>query len=644
MMHRYQLRWLQFFRRGCLMSLFWTLTYLLIFISTFTSCKSTGRSKLDTIYFNKGDKSYFVIYENDVFQIYSCKNNSELNAALDAAGDVTKAKELCHDSVTIITPMAMKDAIAEELIGPATDDLIGTKTARLLQLDSQMKLMNLNILQFEDGFINAPTDGVGKIYADEIAKLKAQLEKIGIEVGKLSAALNEPAKLKEIDIDSTLALQSEIANTIDEKAAVFTAMLRDSKLYKLDPTRDNTMMKILDKFPLSCQPDVDTGMRKRVRVGLEIIIYECQPNAEAKIISASCALPGYERIQNYCVFTGKSFTPSKLAATHTGICAISQDKAISCWGEPGKFPMVENSFNEGSTSVGRTMATTNKVASRVVASGRQLCSVNEEGVVIRCWTNVADVPGASAKFSQIVGGDAHFCGINSDKSVTCWGESGYKQTDVPAGLSDVRAISTTENNSCAIDSSNRLACWGDILNSTGASPLVRPSNLGEVNSVSVGTRHVCAILKDSSVQCWGNNDFGQASAPAAVKDAQIIAAGFNESCAVRLNGALQCWGQRTSAHYLQGPILNDVKSIFIGRWGSNFCAVYGPQNSVACWGNTDYSGTINLTPPADLKGVKDIAITASGYACAVTSSNSVRCWGNNTLIPSKVPDALIIKN
>ncbi|RZI55321.1 MAG: hypothetical protein EOP14_06705, partial [Pseudomonas sp.] len=106
--------------------------YLLFCLLAITACKSTGRSKLDTIYFNKGDKSYFVNYENNVFQIYSCKSNSELNAALDAAGDVVKAKQLCHDSLAIVTPMVMKDGIAEELSGPASDDLVGTKTERVI--------------------------------------------------------------------------------------------------------------------------------------------------------------------------------------------------------------------------------------------------------------------------------------------------------------------------------------------------------------------------------------------------------------------------------------------------------------------------------------------------------------------------------
>lgn len=618
--------------------------YLLFGLLALTACKSTGRSKLDTIYFNKGDKSYFVNYENDVFQIYSCKSNSELNAALDAAGDVTKAKELCHDSLALVTPMVMKDGIAEELSGPASDDLVGTKTERVVQLTSQIDMLLASIKEFEEGSINAPSDAIAKKYAEEIATSKSQLAGIAKEVELLNAARNNPSELKKIDINSTLALQSQIAANVDDQAAIFTAMLRDTKLYKLDPNRDSIMIKILDKFPSSCQLNVDVGLKKKTRMGMEDLEFECQANVVAKVISASCILPGYERIQNYCLFTGKGLNSNKLVATHSGICGVSQGLAVSCWGEPGKFPMVENSFNEGSNTVGRTLPTTKKAVASLVASGRQLCSVNEAGVVIRCWTNVADVPGASAKFSQIVGGDAHFCGINSDKTVTCWGESGYKQSDVPAGLSNVRLISTTENNSCAIDSSNRLACWGDILNSTGASPLVTPSNIGEVNSVSVGTRHVCAILKDSTVQCWGNNDFGQATVPAAVKDAQIIAAGFNESCAVSSKGALQCWGQRNSAIYKQGPSLNEVKTIYISRWGSNFCAVYGSLNSVACWGSTEYAEAYDLTPPVDVKGVKDIAITASGYACAVTSSNSVRCWGNNTLIPSKVPDALIIKN
>ncbi|RZI56309.1 MAG: hypothetical protein EOP14_05855, partial [Pseudomonas sp.] len=528
--------------------------------------------------------------------------------------------------------------------GPASDDLVGTKTERVIQLTSQVDMLLASIKEFEEGSINAPSDAIAKKYADEIASSKAQLSGIAKEVDLLNAARNNPSELKKIDINSTLALQSQIAANVDDQAAIFTAMLRDTKLYKLDPNRDSIMIKILDKFPSSCQQNIDVGVKKTTRMGMEEVEFECQANVAAKVISAACILPGYERIQNYCLFTGKSLNPNKLVATHSGICAVSQGLSVSCWGEPGKFPMVENSFNEGSNTVGRTLPTTKKAVASLVASSRQLCSVNEEGVVIRCWTNVADVPGASAKFSQIVGGEAHFCGINSEGTVTCWGESGYKQTDVPADLSKVKAISTTENNSCAIDSSNHLACWGDVYNATGASPLVTPPNLGEVNSVSTGTRHVCAILKNNTVQCWGNNDFGQSTVPAAVKDAQIIAAGFNESCAVSLSGALQCWGQRNSPTYKQGPILNDVKKIYTSRWGSNFCAVYGSLNSVACWGSTEYSESYNLTPPVDLNGVKDIAITASGYACAVTSSNTVRCWGNNKLIPTTVPDALIIKN
>jgi hypothetical protein len=618
--------------------------YPLFYLLLLTSCKSAGGSKLDTIYFNKGEKSYFVNYESSMFQIYSCRSNAELDVALDAAGDIAKAKELCHESVTIVTPMAMKDAIADELSGPASDDLVGTKTERLMQLTAQIQSINLTILDFEDDFKNTPSDTIAKMFAEEIAKLKLQLKAIGDEVGRLSAALNDPAQLKEIDINSTLSLQSQIANTVDDRAAIFTAMLRDIKVYRLDPKRDSIMIKILDRFPLSCQPNVETAVRKKIRIGIEEIEYECQANAEAKVLATTCALSGYERIQNYCLFTGKGLTLKNIVATHSGVCAVSEGLNISCWGEPGKFPMVENSFNEGSNTIGRNLPTTRKAVSSLAASGRHLCSLNDQGVVIRCWTNVADVPGGSVQFSQIVGGDAHFCGINSDAKVICWGESAYKQNAIPADLTKVKSVATTENNSCAIDGDNRLVCWGDVLNSKGASPLATPSDLGEVNSVSVGTRHICSILKNNTVRCWGNNDFSQSTVPALVKDARLVAAGYYESCSVSLNGALQCWGQRSSKDYIQGPSLTDVKSIFSSRLGSNFCAVYGPESSVACWGKSYYTSAYSLTPPSDLKGVKDIVITASGYACAVTASNSVRCWGNTSLIPTTVPDALIIKN
>ncbi|MBC7661305.1 MAG: hypothetical protein H7249_16545 [Chitinophagaceae bacterium] len=607
------------------------LTALSICVLSLSACKSTGRtSRLESVWFSNASLYYLVHFESGNFLINTCKATPSVAAALDSEKDFEKAKSLCAEKIYTVTPMSLKVALTQELTAGAPDDLVGTKKQRLDELSSQINSIKSGMQLLIDQSNSMPSANQAS-FKTLIADTQKQIDKTTAELKQLSAVQNDANALKQLDVNTTLSLQSEIAATAAQQAALFTGMLRATTLYAISSTRDNTFIRALSRFVPNCGLGYAVGDQPIRTIGIENIQYQCMENGTVKVVATTCALEGYERINEACVFTGKGLTLNNFVATQSGICGATPAGKLTCWGKPAVFPVT---LSDG------TNATAQVDATKIAASANQLCSIDPKNLVFRCWPDVSDV-NTNTPFTQVMGGRNHFCGLTSTGSVKCWGNNEASQSSVPNGLGVIRTLSVAENASCAVDTANKLTCWGKFYNDNNESITVAAPSSITVLSSSVGIRHACAVRTDNTVQCWGYNDTLQTFVPQDLTNVSSVIAGRYESCAVTIAGVLRCWGSgKGVVGYKNAPSLSEVQKIVTSRNGANFCAVYGSQNKVSCWGATSFGGFYDITPPSDLSFIRDIVITTSGYACAVQNTGSVRCWGNTADALQALPSSI----
>jgi hypothetical protein len=64
-------------------------------------------------------------------------------------------------------------------------------------------------------------------------------------------------------------------------------------------------------------------------------------------------------------------------------------------------------------------------------------------------------------FASVSAGDLFACGLRTDGTLACWGNSGRGETDVPAGTFVSLSASTGDGGAvCALRTDDTLACWG----------------------------------------------------------------------------------------------------------------------------------------------------------------------------------------
>jgi alpha-tubulin suppressor-like RCC1 family protein len=143
------------------------------------------------------------------------------------------------------------------------------------------------------------------------------------------------------------------------------------------------------------------------------------------------------------------------------------------------------------------------------------------------------------KFSQIVAGVSHSCGLTTEGTAYCWGYNFWGQlgdgtlTDrslpVPvSGSLKFAAISVGSEHTCAVAVGGSAYCWGSAFNgrlgvdpsAVGACPngqstfpcSVQPiavqGGLG-FTSISANAATTCALTAAGAAYCWGGNSDGQ---------------------------------------------------------------------------------------------------------------------------------------
>lgn len=171
-------------------------------------------------------------------------------------------------------------------------------------------------------------------------------------------------------------------------------------------------------------------------------------------------------------------------------------------------------------------------------------------------------------------------------------------------------------------------------------------------SISLGRDHGCAVDAAGAVWCWGDDRAGMSRGgaggppvttpvrvpvPAAVVE---VAAGSDATCARAADGAAWCWGgaEGGASLPLGAVVALDVGGPVHGLGGGlgHMCAVVGPDDHVACWGD-NLKGQLGVPPSPSIATPQIVADTAGTVAltvghravCARRADGRTRCWGHD---------------
>jgi hypothetical protein len=206
--------------------------------------------------------------------------------------------------------------------------------------------------------------------------------------------------------------------------------------------------------------------------------------------------------------------------------------------------------------------------------------------------------------------------------VVVWGDNYFSQTNVPAGLNDVRAIGVGTGHVVALKGNGTVVVWGrDDVGQTDI-----PAGLSHVKAISAGHVHTLALKGDGTVVAWLWSYNGQSEVPAGLRDVMAIAAGGFHSLALKRDGNLVGWGWNI---YGQASVPAGLRSVVMAiaagreytvalKSSYSFSGFVGPVNASPIV-NTLQAGA-GVPVKFSLGGNKGLAIFASGYPVSRTVS------------------------
>lgn len=273
--------------------------------------------------------------------------------------------------------------------------------------------------------------------------------------------------------------------------------------------------------------------------------------------------------------------------------------------------------------------------SELSVSTYHTCAITEAGV--KCWgkndKGQTNVPVGLNNPRNIVTGYAYSCVI-VDEGIRCWGDNDSRQLNVPPNMTHPSQIFAGGGIMCAIQD-QALSCWGDSNGAeTNRYPQI-PKNLPPAKSFAITagmygySYHHCALFSDR-VECWGNNDRGQASAPADLKNPREIAIGDNHSCAIGDSG-VRCWGDNSYGQLDVPKDLNRPRNLVARDSGT--CVI--TDDGLRCWGLVLGE---NQKISSDLKNPSFVAF--NGYRMCAMTNDGVKCWSPDFSFPEFAKDQI----
>jgi alpha-tubulin suppressor-like RCC1 family protein len=117
------------------------------------------------------------------------------------------------------------------------------------------------------------------------------------------------------------------------------------------------------------------------------------------------------------------------------------------------------------------------------------------------------VPAGLTNVVAVTEGASHSAALRCDGTVLCWGNNDNGQCGTPTGLSGVVSIKAADNFTAALKSDGTVVCWGR--NDNGRCDV--PVGLTNAVTITAGTYHALAYTRDGRVVGWGLNSEGEAA-------------------------------------------------------------------------------------------------------------------------------------
>ena len=223
-------------------------------------------------------------------------------------------------------------------------------------------------------------------------------------------------------------------------------------------------------------------------------------------------------------------------------------------------------------------------------------------------TPLAAAPDVSAPFVALSNGWGHWCALNHEGLIDCWGRNEFGQADAPAG--EFAAVAVGGAHSCALDHAGLIDCWGR--NDFGQADAL----WGEFAAVAVGGFHSCGLRGDGTVACWGDRHMERTAGPA--HKFVAVSGGGRHTCALDAAGLIDCWGQNEFGQ------TNAPAGAFaaVSAGYEHSCAL-NDGRGIVCWGRNEFGQT---NAPAG----EYVAVSAGWeHSCALSRAHLVECWGRD---------------
>lgn len=311
-----------------------------------------------------------------------------------------------------------------------------------------------------------------------------------------------------------------------------------------------------------------------------------------------------------------------------GNCAITDSKALKCWGNGGRGLLqiaspravdVGGEYSQFSISADHTCAITTAGILKCWGSNYY----NECGPGANVQIKTPHVLDSESTYAQISAGQGYSCGITSLGALKCWGHNGNGQLGdgtiesrespviISGGLKYSKvATSKYGATTCAITTAGALKCWGknyaaQVGDGTGVQRLT-PVDVDrgvQYVSVTVGNAHSCGITAAGALKCWGSNLFGQvgngtSATTVTTVPAEIdigasyidISAGYSDTCGITDQATLKCWGIMNGS---STPATTDSGTPYRNvNVGNSFACGVTTTGLIKCWGDS-VTGGIN---------------------------------------------------